>query len=111
MSVDVAAEVARYRKSAAALRRLTGSNASRWKAQRRHESVMDHAYAALRDAGLHDLNGLLAEEQSLADRLKGVDRRDRPELRVRLRAVQAKIAETTPKVEPPEIGDPHVPHP
>lgn len=28
MSVDVAAEVARYRKSAAALRRLTGSNAS-----------------------------------------------------------------------------------
>lgn len=97
MTTDVALTVARYRKSAAALRRLTGSNASRWKAQRRHESVMDHAYAALRDAGLHNLNGLLAEEQSLADRLHGVPAGERPEMRARLRAVRAEIA-ATPKV-------------
>lgn len=94
MSVDVAAEVARYRKSAAALRRLTGSNASTEKARRRHEAANDRAWIELAHRGPRGLEGLLAEEEGLVNQLHGVPAGDRPELRARLRVVRAGIAAT-----------------
>lgn len=97
MTIDVAAEVARYRKSAAALRRLTGSNGSTEKARRRHEAANDRAWIELAHRGPRGLSGLLTEEESLINRLAGLDHSERPELRARLRVVRAGIAETTPK--------------
>lgn len=85
--------VAEYRKGAGSLRRLSGANASTYKARRCHEARVDHADSALRDAGRHELRGLLAEEQMLADRLAGVDRGDRPELRGRLALIRHAIRE------------------
>jgi hypothetical protein len=87
----VAGAVARYRKSEAAMRRLSGHTLATRYAKQRHQSTVDHMDSFLRDAGLDTLRGLLSEEAGLIDRLAGIPSGERPELRERLKLVRREV--------------------